>query len=298
MSAADEHRLAPDSGSRASRPAARAVRALLGLVAWWPLFAHADPLTTINAVRADGCAATPAAATAARRDSALDAAARELARGQKLGGALARVGYPVASSTSFRVRGSRDDATIGRMLAERYCAEVTDARFTDLGFYLSGDSTWIVLAARTVQPFTALQDPAAVETQVLELVNAARAKVRECGEKVFAPARPVVLSTALTAVASLHSLDMAEHGTLSHTGSDGSVVGDRIVRSGYEWRISGENVASGQTTPKSVVEAWLGSPGHCATLMEGNFTDMGTAFALAPGKNPSIYWTLVFAAPR
>jgi uncharacterized protein YkwD len=297
MSVDDERRFARGSVLRRGCHAAR-TRAVLALLASWPLAATADPLTTINALRAQGCAAAPSATAAARRDSALDAAARELARGEKLGGALARVGYPVAKSTSFLVRGSRDDATIGRMLGERYCAEINNPRFTDLGFHLSGNNAWIVLAARTARPFTALQDPAAVETQVLELVNAARAKARECGDKMFAPAPPVGLSTALTAVASLHSLDMVEHDTLSHSGSDGSVVGDRILRAGYSWRISGENVASGQSDPESVVEAWLASPGHCATLMEPNFTDMGIAFALAPGRTPPIYWTQVFAAPR
>ena len=44
--------------------------------------------------------------------------------------------------------------------------------------------------------------------------------------------------------------------------------------------------------------AWLTSPGHCATLMAPFFTQMGVAFELAPAKNPSIYWTQVFAAPR
>ncbi|HJR68496.1 MAG TPA: CAP domain-containing protein, partial [Gammaproteobacteria bacterium] len=67
---------------------------------------------------------------------------------------------------------------------------------------------------------------------------------------------------------------------------------------GYAWRGSGENVAAGQRTAEEVVEAWLDSPGHCATLMEPKFTETGIAFALAPGKNPDVYWTQVFAAPR
>jgi uncharacterized protein YkwD len=32
--------------------------------------------------------------------------------------------------------------------------------------------------------------------------------------------------------------------------------------------------------------------------MNANFTETGVAFALAPGKNPAVYWTQVFAAPR
>jgi uncharacterized protein YkwD len=106
------------------------------------------------------------------------------------------------------------------------------------------------------------------------------------------------MSTTLTAAASLHSLDMAERGRLGHDGSDGSSSGERITRAGYAWQASGENVAAGQPDAQTVVAGWLDSPGHCATLMNSAFTETGIAFALAPGKNPAVYWTQVFAAPR
>jgi uncharacterized protein YkwD len=32
--------------------------------------------------------------------------------------------------------------------------------------------------------------------------------------------------------------------------------------------------------------------------MEARFTETGVAYALAPGKNPAVYWTQVFAEPR
>jgi uncharacterized protein YkwD len=278
--------------ARASRVAAACAALAQGLLV------QADPLDTVNALRARGCADTPAAGIPARRDGALDAAARELARDAKLGDALARVAYPVASSTSFRVRGSRDDATIARLLGERYCEQLNNPTFTELGFHQSGDSTWIVMASRASVPFAALTDPAAVAEHVLALVNAARAQERTCGRQRFGAAGPLKLSSTLTAAASLHSLDMAEHGTLSHEGSDGSNSGERITRAGYVWRGSGENVAAGQQDAETVVAGWLASPGHCATLMEANFTETGIAFALAPGKNPSVYWTQVFAVPR
>jgi uncharacterized protein YkwD len=260
--------------------------------------ARADPAAVVDALRADGCGAVTAVGSPAQRDSALDAAARELAAGAKLGDALARVGYPVTSSTSFHLRGSRDDDVIRRMLAERYCERINDPQLTELGLHQSGTETWIVMAGRAAMPFVALQDPAAVERRVLELVNAARGAARQCGRDRYDAASPLQLSTTLSAVASLHSLDMAERGTLAHEGSDGSVSGDRITRAGYVWQASGENVAAGQLDADSVVAAWLGSPGHCATLMQPRFTETGIAFALAPQKNPSVYWTQVFATPR
>jgi uncharacterized protein YkwD len=94
-----------------------------------------------------------------------------------------------------------------------------------------------------------------------------------------------------------HARDMAERGSLGHQGSDGSQSGDRITRAGYRWRGSGENVAAGQRDADAVVAAWLDSPDHCATLMGPLFTEMGVAFALAPSKNPAIYWAQAFAVP-
>jgi uncharacterized protein YkwD len=260
--------------------------------------ARADPVAVVNGLRAEGCAGAPAIGVPARRDSVLDAAARELARNTKLADALDRVGYPTLSSTSFHVRGSRDDALIRGMLAERYCTAINDPKFSELGVHQSGAETWIVMAGRSAMPFAALQDPAAVERRVLELVNAARGEARQCGRDGYAAAPPLTLATTLTAAASLHSLDMAGRGSLSHEGSDGSASGDRVTRTGYAWRAAGENIAAGQADAESVVAGWLGSPGHCATLMELRFTETGIAFALAPGKNPAVYWTQLFATPR
>ncbi len=274
-----------------------AALALLVAGAWVPA-AAADPAAVINGLREQGCAGTAPVGTAVRRHSALDAAARELAGNRELKRALERVGYPVANSTSFHVRGSRADEALRGILAERYCAAVNDPAFTELGFHQSGDNTWIVMAARAPQPFAALQDSAGVTQQVLELVNTARAESRECGRTQHAAAAPLTLSPVLTAAAAVHSLDMAERGTPTHRGSDGSDSGERITRAGYAWRASGENVAAGQHDAAAVVAAWLASPGHCASLMEPNFTETGIAFALAPGKNPDVYWTQVFAVPR
>jgi hypothetical protein len=259
---------------------------------------HADPASVVNAMRAEGCARVPAAGAAARRISSLDAAARELARNTKLGDALARVGYPVATSASFHVRGSLDDAVIRSMLEARYCESVNDPKFSELGVHQSGNETWIVMAGRKETPFAALQDPAAVARRVLELVNAARGEARRCGRERFEPASPLAMSTTLTAAASLHSLDMAARASLGHQGSDGSNSGERMTRAGYTWQVAGENVAAGQPDAATVVAAWLDSPGHCATLMSALYTETGVAFALAPGKDPAVYWTQVFGAPR
>lgn len=125
-----------------------------------------------------------------------------------------------------------------------------------------------------------------------ELVNDARATARSCGAHGwFDAAPPLALEARLTRAAQLHSEDMRESGKMSHTGSDGSTLAQRIDRQGYAWASAGENVAWGHPTPEAVVAGWLGSDGHCANLMHAGFTDLGA------GEDGS-FWTLVFARPR
>jgi uncharacterized protein YkwD len=274
--------------------AARALVALAALLA--AATARPDPAAVVNAIRIEGCGGRPALGVRVKREAELDDVAREWSRGGRLRNAIERVGYPASTSTSIHVNGVREDAEVRETLAERYCAELNDPQFFELGAYQDGVNTWIVLAARRAGPPDL--DANAVETRVLELVNAARAEARRCGGDEYPAAPPLTLDAALGRAAALHASDMAQRGEMTHRGSDGSTSGERMTRAGYTWSASGENVASGQRDADTVVAAWLGSPGHCATLMGQHFTQMGVAFALAPSRNPEIYWAQEFAAPR
>jgi uncharacterized protein YkwD len=257
----------------------------------------AGPLEAINAIRLEGCAAQPAPSNPVGPSKELDAVARELARGRRLSSAVARTEYPAAVSTSFHIRGSREDEAVRRILVEQNCAGVNDPRHVEFGVFMDDDETWIVLAAR-IPPGPSYADPEAISARVLELVNAARGEARICGRDRYEPAPPLTLAPALTSAALIHAADMAARGKLDHRGSDGTNSGERVTRAGYAWQAAGENIAAGQVDAEAAVAAWLQSPGHCATLMGSFFTQTGIGFALAPSKNPSIYWTQVFAQPR
>lgn len=278
------------AAARGASAVAAAALVLLATVA-----AHADPASVVNAIRLAGCRGEPGVLQRLQPSAALDGVARELARGTQLPRAVARLDYPAASSTSFHVSGSREDGVIERLLTERYCGDIADPRYTELGVHQNRNDTWIVLAVRHAA--APVLEPSAVEQRVLELVNQARATARSCGRDRFAATTPLRLSAPLTSAALLHAQDMARRNELSHSGADGSNSGTRITRAGYVWRASGENVAAGQRDADAVVAAWLTSPGHCATLMGPQFTEMGIAFTLAPGRNPGIYWAQTFGAP-
>ena len=55
-----------------------------------------------------------------------------------------------------------------------------------------------------------------------------------------------------------------------------------------------ENIAYGQKTPAEVVQDWMNSPGHCATLL-GNYSEYGNKFGVGVYKSGGkIYWSQEF----
>ena len=139
--------------------------------------------------------------------------------------------------------------------------------------------------------------PTAWEQEVVALVNEARAQARTCGTTSHPAAAPLTVNASLTVSARAHSADMAAKDYLSHTGRDGSLPWDRMRSAGYSYRAAGENIAAGQPSPASVMTAWLGSPGHCATIMSAAFTEIGVGHSQQGGPRYSHYWTQNFGHP-
>lgn len=81
---------------------------------------------------------------------------------------------------------------------------------------------------------------------------------------------------------------------MSHTGSDGSTMVQRIDRVGFPWRSAAENVAYGYPSATAVMGAWMNSTGHRRNILSSN-THIGVG--LAYGADGLPYWTQVFATP-
>lgn len=126
---------------------------------------------------------------------------------------------------------------------------------------------------------------ASVIQEVVNIVNHERSK---------AGLSPLRIHSQLNAAAQAHSDDMARNNFMSHTGSDGSSMGDRIKRHGYNYRTAGENVAAGQRSPQDVMRSWMNSSGHRQNILNPNFRDIGVAYA--NGGSFGIYWTQKFGA--
>jgi uncharacterized protein YkwD len=137
------------------------------------------------------------------------------------------------------------------------------------------------------------------ETAMLRAINAARAVGRTCGSYgSFPPASALQRSRHLADAAQRHGDAMASGNFFSHTGSDGSRVGERISRTGLRWSLVGENLAGGYATAGEAVAALLRSPGHCRTMMDRRFTHVGIGYSYRATSTYQHYWVQVFAALR
>lgn len=101
------------------------------------------------------------------------------------------------------------------------------------------------------------------------------------------------MSRLLNLVARRHNADQAfVKRAISHIGSDGASLGDRLRRVRYEFRYAAENVAAGQNSPRHVHRSLMESAGHRSNLLSDKVLDVG----LHVGKGPDgrLYWTQVF----
>jgi len=134
--------------------------------------------------------------------------------------------------------------------------------------------------APTPQPPSGLD---AFEAEVLSLVNEFRA----------ANGLPPLESDArLNEAAEDWSMTMATGDFFAHS------TPAQVEEQNYDWRAWGENIAAGQQTPDSVVDAWIDSPGHRANMLSENFQDIGIGYYYLENDTGSVnyhhYWTQTF----
>ncbi|KAE9036709.1 hypothetical protein PR003_g9246 [Phytophthora rubi] len=103
------------------------------------------------------------------------------------------------------------------------------------------------------------------------------------------------MNKKLQTAAQGHSSDMAAKNYMSHTGSDGSTMSQRITAAGYKWSACAENVAAGQTTVDAVMTAWMASRVHRANILSTTYTMFGCGYAYKSGTTYQHYWAQDFA---
>ncbi|MCI0385641.1 CAP domain-containing protein [Streptomyces sp. CNQ085] len=121
----------------------------------------------------------------------------------------------------------------------------------------------------------------AAAAEVLRLVNLERAE---------AGCRPVTADPELAELAQEFSRDMATRDFFSHTGPDGDTPWDRAEAAGIG-NLGGENIARGQADARSVMDAWMDSPGHRANILNCDYRTLGVGAHFAEG---GPWWTQNF----
>lgn len=62
----------------------------------------------------------------------------------------------------------------------------------------------------------------------------------------------------------------------------GTNFASRISAVGFVWRTAGENIATGYSTPRGVVRAWMASTGHCENILNPSYREIGTGVSTRP----------------
>ncbi len=138
--------------------------------------------------------------------------------------------------------------------------------------------------------------PPSPNAAYLAAINLARSEARVCGSKAFAATTPLLWNTLLEAAAKAHSDDMRDKNYFAHQNPTGPTLAERLKMAGYAWSSYGENIAAGYPTLEAVMAGWLKSSGHCANIMNTNFSEV--ALVVSNGGAYGTYWTMDLGKPK
>lgn len=206
--------------------------------------------------------------------------------------ALASAGYQMVNVQAISLSGPRDAQSAMNVLKESFCRVVLDPQYANIGVSREGRDWRIVLARQLLGAH--LKDSLTEGQMLLEEINRARTQARQCGGNEFAAAPPLAWNTMLAQVAETQSRAMANGNFFSPLDRDGRTPGDRAELAGYEGIQIGQNIAAALDRSSDLVEGWLTSPGHCANIMNPQFTELGAAYAVDPQSDAGIYWVATF----
>lgn len=127
-----------------------------------------------------------------------------------------------------------------------------------------------------------LQPQSAYAQQVIELVNAERAREG---------LSPLVYDAVIEKAALVRAKEIQT--SFSHTRPNGTSFTTAMQEAGAAYRTAGENIAWGQKSPQEVVKAWMNSPSHRANIMKAGYGRIGVGYLTNAQGTP--YWVQLFA---
>jgi hypothetical protein len=129
------------------------------------------------------------------------------------------------------------------------------------------------------------------ELQISSWMNEMLNRVNQ--ERASVGVHPLCYNSKLIASSQQHNNDMISMNRLTHSSSNGSSFGSRFTAQGYQYSTVAENIARGQTSVSSVMNAWMNSSGHRRNLLSPDFVHFGAAWG--GSRN---FWTQHFGRSR
>jgi uncharacterized protein YkwD len=101
----------------------------------------------------------------------------------------------------------------------------------------------------------------------------------------------------LAQAARVHVVDMQQHNSKNHQGSDGSYAYQRIERVGYQASLSAEAIGWNLQI-EEMIEWWLNSPTHRKILLSSSHAQIGIGYVGDPAQRRGHWWVLNVANPK
>ena len=135
--------------------------------------------------------------------------------------------------------------------------------------------------------------------RVLDEINAWRSDVCLCGNVKKRPAAELIWDNKLAEIAQEYANDLNSDNEnndtkflyLSHVGTDGSTVKQRLEEKDYSVIYCVENIAHFKGSETMVIDHWMNNPAACNNIMNRQVTNMGMA-------RSGDFWVLLFAQPK
>jgi uncharacterized protein YkwD len=135
------------------------------------------------------------------------------------------------------------------------------------------------------------------EKLLLELINEIRSEGCFCGNQELKPVNEVIWNKNLAEVAYNHSHDLYTYTSkneqkfvyLSHVGTDGSTLDNRLERANITTKNILENIGYVQGNERIIVDYWINNPETCKNLMHPGIASIGI------GRSGN-FWTMLLTS--
>lgn len=124
-----------------------------------------------------------------------------------------------------------------------------------------------------------------IENEMLAAVNAEREKVGVA---------PLSLNASASKCAQIRAYELQEK--MDHYRPDGTLFNTVLDANGVGYHTAGENIAAGQNSVATAVNAWMNSQSHREAMLNPEFTQIGTACVYV-ANDPAyytFYWIQIF----